>query len=108
MVTVTFDTYFFTRLLVERVRANIGRRAYEIIVVDDCSKDKTVAVVNGLIKQYSTERIKLLRLAKNHGKGGAIRKGVMRASGALVQFADADGAVADPDWRRTGATGGSS
>lgn len=37
--------------------------------------------------------IRLLRLSRNHGKGGAIRRGVMHSRGDYVLFADADGAT---------------
>ncbi|KAG7391682.1 dolichyl-phosphate beta-glucosyltransferase [Phytophthora pseudosyringae] len=67
--------------------------SYEIIVVDDCSEDGTVAVVLQEVAKHSVDRIRLLRLQKNHGKGGAIRKGVMRARGERVLFADADNAT---------------
>lgn len=74
--------------------------SYEIIVVDDCSQDATVSVVLDQIKTHSTERIRLLRLQKNHGKGGAIRKGVLRARGALILFADADNATEIRDFAK--------
>ncbi|GLE04459.1 hypothetical protein PINS_up013401 [Pythium insidiosum] len=66
---------------------------YEIIVVDDCSRDRTVDVVMNEVKKVSVDRLKLLRLKKNHGKGGAIRKAVMRAAGERILFADADNAT---------------
>lgn len=67
--------------------------SYEIIVVDDCSKDKTVDVVLAQAKTHSAASIRLLQLQQNHGKGGAVRKGVMRARGAQILFADADNAT---------------
>ena len=41
IVTVSYDTFFFVRLLVEKVRETIGARAYEIVVVDRGSRDGT-------------------------------------------------------------------
>ncbi|CAI5716051.1 unnamed protein product [Peronospora destructor] len=71
---------------------------YEIIVVDDSSVDKTGDVVLAQVQKYSVDRIRLLKLQKNHGKGGAIRKGVMRARGERVLFADADNATEIRDY----------
>ena len=41
IVTVTYDTFFFVRLLLEKVREFIGARASEIIVVDRGIHDET-------------------------------------------------------------------
>ncbi|KAG7400203.1 dolichyl-phosphate beta-glucosyltransferase [Phytophthora boehmeriae] len=72
--------------------------SYEILVVDDCSVDKTVDVVMQEVKTHSVDKIRLLKLQKNHGKGGAIRKGVMRARGERILFADADNATEIRDY----------
>ncbi|CAN5303175.1 glycosyltransferase family 2 protein [soil metagenome] len=59
---------------------------WEIIIVDDGSKDKTVEIVNKLkIKNIIVESIK-----PNAGKGAAIRKGVEIANGQFIIFTDAD------------------
>ena len=41
---------------------------YEVIVVDDGSRDRTSAVVNEFSKKLGGDKIKLLKLAKNRGK----------------------------------------
>ena len=46
---------------------------YEIIVVDDGSRDKTSQVALEYSKKHTTELIRVLTLAKNRGKGGAVR-----------------------------------
>src|SRR5512146_255402 len=67
-----------------------GRRV-EVIVVDDGSRDDTSAQV----RQFESidSRIRLIRLPQNRGKGYAVRTGVVNAAGAMVLFADADGAT---------------
>ena len=67
-----------------------GRDA-EVIVVDDGSKDATSAVVRDI--SSADERVSLIRLPQNRGKGYAVRTGVVNAAGANVLFADADGAT---------------
>jgi dolichyl-phosphate beta-glucosyltransferase len=74
-----------------------ARRA-ELIVVDDGSLDRTSAVVNSLASEFP--EIRLIRLAENHGKGHAVRSGVVNAQGKLVLFADADGATPLPEIER--------
>ncbi len=67
------------------------RQPYEVIVVDDGSRDETAAVVQGMANQWP--QLRLLRHAQNEGKGSAVRTGVFSASGEFLIFADADGAT---------------
>jgi len=70
-----------------------------MIVVDDGSSDKTCEVVQDF-KERSRAPIKLCKLHKNHGKGGAVKKGIMRAGGKLILFLDADGATNIEDFEK--------
>ncbi|XP_030056260.1 dolichyl-phosphate beta-glucosyltransferase [Microcaecilia unicolor] len=66
---------------------------YEVIVVDDGSKDQTSQVALKYTQQFGSERVRVLSLVKNRGKGGAIRMGVLRSRGKFILMADADGAT---------------
>jgi len=59
---------------------------YEIIVVDDGSKDHT----KNLVKKYSKDRVRLLCNKVNRGKGYSVKKGINNAKGSLVLFSDSD------------------
>jgi dolichyl-phosphate beta-glucosyltransferase len=48
--------------------------SYEIIVVDDGSRDKTTDVALRYAKEHNLDTIRVLKLAKNRGKGGAVRR----------------------------------
>ena len=80
------------RYLVARSEAS-SKFTWEIIVVDDGSVDKTICVVRDYVMRYGTDRIRLLRLTRNLGKGGAVRKGMMCSRGQYLLMADADGAT---------------
>ncbi|GJQ84728.1 hypothetical protein Trydic_g21133 [Trypoxylus dichotomus] len=71
---------------------------YEIIVVSDGSKDKTVDVAQKYVKKLGTEKMRVLELVKNRGKGGAVRLGIQSTRGRLLLFADADGATKFSDY----------
>jgi len=63
-------------------------RDYQILVVDDGSRDGTAEVAKALLGDSG-----LIRLEQNAGKGAAVRAGMLKARGELVLFADADGAT---------------
>ncbi len=70
----------------------VGRgEPYEVIVVDDGSRDATRECVREL--QRDCTRLSLIALPRNRGKGYAVRVGMASAQGAFRLFADADGAT---------------
>ena len=74
----------------ERLHAFLSTQPmrYEIVVVDDGSKDQTCAVV-----EAHAERIPNLRLVRqvpNKGKGAAVRLGMLSARGQIRVMCDAD------------------
>jgi dolichol-phosphate mannosyltransferase len=60
----------------------------EIIIVDDCSTDDSFSIANTLARRH--QEIRVLRHAKNTGKGAAIRSGISEASSNFVAIQDAD------------------
>lgn len=46
---------------------------YEVIVVSDGSRDATVAVAQKYSEIHGSEKIRVLELVENRGKGGAVR-----------------------------------
>ena len=58
----------------------------EVIVVDDCSTDKTL----NLLEKNKNLYDELIKLPKNSGKGEAVKKGLRKASGQYILFQDAD------------------
>jgi glycosyltransferase involved in cell wall biosynthesis len=63
-------------------------RDFELIVVDDGSKDKSAKVVEG----FADARIRFIRLAENRGGNVARNEGLRAARAPLVAFLDSDDA----------------
>ena len=62
---------------------------YEVILINDCSPDNTLSVIEKLAKQYSW--IKGIDLAKNFGQHAALMAGFREATGDIVVCLDDDG-----------------
>ena len=77
--------------VVAQVLATLQRlsQRVELIVVDDGSRDATVAVVEQLCRQYP--EVVLLQLSRNFGKEAAITAGLSCATGDVVVIMDSDG-----------------
>ena len=62
---------------------------YEIIFVDDASKDASLKIADETIEAIGGN-IKTLRHEKNTGKGGAVRTGMIAARGDFIFYTDCD------------------
>lgn len=61
---------------------------WELILVDDCSTDNSVAVAHRFVE--NDRRIRLLRLSVNSGTAVARNAGIEVASGRFIAFVDSD------------------
>ena len=61
---------------------------YEVIMIDDGSKDNSWEVITQLRKQYAT--LKAIRFQRNYGKSAALNEGFKAAQGQVIITMDAD------------------
>ncbi len=67
------------------------KQTFEIIVVDDGSKDGTAVYLSELLEQkFPNFLFRVIRLPQNQGKGSALQKGVKAARGQFILTLDAD------------------
>ena len=63
-------------------------KEWELLFVDDCSKDNSINIINEAIKKDC--RIKLIELQQNSGAAIARNTGIEKAKGKYIAFLDAD------------------
>ena len=96
IVTVAYDSLFFVRLLVEKVRQFVGSREYEIIAVDRGSRDGS----REWLAAQPDVRILRIRQWKTgkHRHGEAAEAAVRRAKYENIVLLDSDAHPVSNDW----------
>ncbi|MBN2242292.1 MAG: glycosyltransferase [Acidobacteria bacterium] len=91
-LSVVIPCYNEERTLRECVEAVLGIQdenlGVDIVIVDDCSTDRSHAVALELEGEYP--QVRAVRHSRNRGKGAALRTGFGRATGDFVAVQDAD------------------
>lgn len=73
-------------------------RSFEVVFVDDGSRDRSAELVRGFAARFEPAR--LVSHTENRGKGAAVRTGMLAAHGAWRLFADADMATDFLEFRK--------
>lgn len=63
---------------------------WELLLVEDCSKDNTVAVIQEYLEKVKDERVRLICQEKNNGAARSRNRGLKEAKGRYIAYLDAD------------------
>src|SRR5208283_3292537 len=89
IVSIIVTSYNHAEYLRQRMESLLAQtyKAFEIIVVDDCSTDESLKV----LKEYERDpRVKIVALDRNGGYANACNIGVKLSSGEFIMFAECD------------------
>ena len=89
VVVPVFDEEGNVADLAREIARAFDGQAYEMIFVDDASRDKTLAALAGLKAELPALRV--LRHERNAGQSRALRTGALAARGAILVTLDGDG-----------------
>lgn len=84
---------YITTCLESLVCQDLKEEDYEIIIINDGSKDNTLSVINDFIKKNENKNIKIINI-DNSGVSIARNKGIAIAQGDYLFFVDSDDYVA--------------
>ena len=88
VVMPVFNEEATVKEIVARILELSFPRVFELIVVDDCSRDRSPEILEKLAEEDS--RIRFFRQPRNMGKGAAVRKAFSEVRGDIVIIQDAD------------------
>lgn len=87
VITPSYNSADFISETIESVQSQTYTN-WEMIIVDDCSKDQSVKLIEA--KQSEDERIKLIKLLRNGGPAYARNQAILAADGRYLAFLDSD------------------
>ncbi len=82
---------YIGRCLRSLFKQNINKKNFEIIVINDFSKDNSIAE----IKKYKSSNLKIIHNKKNLGLPASLNVGIKQATGSLIVRVDSDDWVHD-------------
>ena len=97
LVSVIIPMYNSARFIPQTLESLLYQtlKDFEVIVVDDCSSDNSVEVVESLMPKFISgggyQKLHIVKLPKNSGTSGTVRNyGIQFARGKYIAFLDSD------------------
>ena len=92
MISIIVPVYNAAVYIEETIRTVVFQTYtdWELILVDDCSKDNSAELIRQCMAHYPDRKIRLVSQEKNAGAAAARNRGVDEAEGRYIAFLDAD------------------
>lgn len=90
IITPTYNVEQFIVDTLDSIKKQTFKGTVEIIIIDDCSNDNTLQVVEQYKNDNPNMLIRILQQEKNMRQGTARNRGVREANGKYIFFVDAD------------------
>lgn len=95
MISIITASYNYEQYITETIQSVLNQTYtdWEMIIVDDCSTDNSIEVINS----FKDDRIKLFKNEKNLGLKETLLHGLQKASGEWIVFLESDDLIS-PDY----------
>ena len=90
LVSIVMPNYNGEKYISQAIKSVIAQTYtnWELIIVDDCSNDNSLNIINKYVK--IDNRVKLIQLSKNGGPAVARNMAISKATGRFIAFLDSD------------------
>ena len=97
MISIVVPVYNAAKYIEETIESVVNQtyKDWELLLVDDCSKDDSAEVIQEVIRSFEQDeeykgRIRFIKKEHNEGAAKARNTGIMEAQGRYIAFLDAD------------------
>mgnify|MGYP003293160590 FL=1 len=89
-ISIVTPAYNCAKYLEEAVNSVLSQtwQDWELLIIDDCSRDNTYACMQEIAKQ--DQRIRIFQNSRNLGAAGTRNFGIRQAKGQWIAFLDSD------------------
>ena len=92
LVSIIVPVYNVEKVIKETMDSVLAQTYphWELLLVEDCSKDNSAGVIMDYIAEKEDNRIRLIRQSSNQGAARARNRGLNQARGRYISYLDAD------------------
>ena len=92
LISIIVPVYNVENFIVETMDSVLAQtyHNWELLLIEDCSSDSTVTLIQQYMERTGDSRIRLIRQPSNMGAARARNRGLKEASGRYISYLDAD------------------
>lgn len=92
LVSIITPTYNSEEFIIGTIKCVVAQTYsnWEMLIVDDCSTDSTVPLIESFINEHNETRIRVIRNEKNEGAAYSRNRAIREAKGRWIAFLDSD------------------
>jgi len=92
LISIIVPVYNVEKYIRETIECVVAQTytEWELLLVEDCSNDRTAEIIAGYVEERGEHRIRLLQQPSNLGAARARNRGLQEARGRYISYLDAD------------------